>query len=1322
MNSIVHASANDDIGQDHGTTPGSPPPNPFVGPVPLDVGQKLHGRRRETEELSDLLLSKRIVLLFSPSGAGKTSLIRAGLIPRLKESYEMEALPVIRLGHRDPSCDGDASINRYRLATLLALETLREEGERRPARDLRAYTLKQYFEECVSAAIGRDSAGEPHYPLLILDQFEELFTADPLDVRQKREFLEELGSLLRGGAPGRWGGETGVPVWALFAMREDHLAELQPYLDLIPTALAFRYRMDALGVDAARDAIAETAGTEWMAADVPQRLVDDLCRVSVRGADGAEAFQPGRFVEPVQLQVVCRGLWQKVVIRQGRKIEAGDVQSSSHSEVDRALGDFFDQEVAAAAADTGVSERKLREWIESQLISTSGVRIQCLRDTNLLGRTDDAISQLVDVHLLRIDPHGGHEWIKLPHDRLVAPVRAANKAWALEHLQRFQKQAAYWQQATGEHARSLLLSEEELATARAYAASHAEDLTQDEIGYLDASQQEIARSAREAERLRRERRRRIAMTCAFATVLLGMLAAWAFIEHARQAGQLEVQSRQIRKQELREKGQDIFSAIGQAWGNGWTGGVLAAMLAQRGAADDVDKEPSSGLPNMSRYVYDAILKQLGVSPAALVHELQPRTHVVWSLAFTNDGTRLLAGSWDGHISVQDVAADGANAFETRDLKTVTYAVAVAGAGGLVASTHGDGSARLWRLNQGELQPLEELVPSTDNEHRLTTADFSDDSRWLAIAGWGKNVELWDFADPSNPVHATSFRISGAPILSITFLPGTGKDGQLRLATTDYDGVVRLWSIGEGVPIDPKRPLREFSIQDHEGRRVGISAAAADPSGRFFVAGDTEGNVHVWDLDSDDRTRNGILLGRATYGDGPDDMAVKGIAFAPQSNEFVSVGVDGYVVRWTLPEHPSGLADIADGTTQQHFRIGDRERLYSVAYRPHKPGQIAVGATRKILLLDLDRGTGPALSTPLPGSSAQTAWQTVSMDAAGTRIAARTYVRHPKDDQTVPIKLWLREQGRIREMPEWTLAEAVTSSLAMAPDGQYLITVDCHGLPTEWPLRAGTQPGPLHMSGASGPNDCGNQSVAIPPAFSPDGRMLATADGQTLRLWNRGVPGADAWSEMPADHLRQPADDKSKAPTDERISTLAFSADSRYLAAGVKSGYLRLLKVEDSRSGSSVAQVAAVDVGQRVSVLAFNPDGTKLLVGGDDGILTQWTLPTLAMDGAADARHVRSITGAAYAWDRGAGERPMHVTAGADGYVVAWSPWNKNLKNAIDLTQRGSSPVRAIALSRDGTFLVTAGDDMLGWNLAPDHVLDVAKAYADRRYREPGAQP
>ena len=61
--------------------------NPFVGPRPFETGRKIFGRDREIDDLYYLLSAERIVLLHSPSGAGKSSLVQAGLIPRLNERF-----------------------------------------------------------------------------------------------------------------------------------------------------------------------------------------------------------------------------------------------------------------------------------------------------------------------------------------------------------------------------------------------------------------------------------------------------------------------------------------------------------------------------------------------------------------------------------------------------------------------------------------------------------------------------------------------------------------------------------------------------------------------------------------------------------------------------------------------------------------------------------------------------------------------------------------------------------------------------------------------------------------------------------------------------------------------------------------------------------------------------------------------------------------------------------------------------------------------------------------------------------------------------------
>ena len=79
--------------------------NPYVGPRPLRFGERLHGRQRELDELRDAVVADRVVLLYSPSGAGKSSLLEAGLRPAL-EAKGFFVAPTIRVNQDGPG-------NRY---------------------------------------------------------------------------------------------------------------------------------------------------------------------------------------------------------------------------------------------------------------------------------------------------------------------------------------------------------------------------------------------------------------------------------------------------------------------------------------------------------------------------------------------------------------------------------------------------------------------------------------------------------------------------------------------------------------------------------------------------------------------------------------------------------------------------------------------------------------------------------------------------------------------------------------------------------------------------------------------------------------------------------------------------------------------------------------------------------------------------------------------------------------------------------------------------------------------------------------------------------
>ena len=137
--------------------------------------------------------------------------------------------------------------------------------------------------------------------MLIFDQFEEVLTLNPADQARKEEFFAQIGRVLRDRNR-----------WAIFAMREEYVAALDPYLRAMPTRLATRYRLDLLGPAAALDAIREPAKLEGVdfthAAAVV--VVDDLRRIKVSkpGGGGTEDAL-GPHIEPVQLQVVCRRIW-----------------------------------------------------------------------------------------------------------------------------------------------------------------------------------------------------------------------------------------------------------------------------------------------------------------------------------------------------------------------------------------------------------------------------------------------------------------------------------------------------------------------------------------------------------------------------------------------------------------------------------------------------------------------------------------------------------------------------------------------------------------------------------------------------------------------------------------------------------------------------------------------------------------------------------------------------------------------------------------------------------------------------------------------------
>ena len=238
----------------------TPITNPYVGPRSFSYEQRrlFFGREREARDLLSRLLSARLLLFYAQSGAGKTSLLNARLIPQLQEEKGFVVLPVARVSGNLP--EGVAQVDNIYLFNLMVGI---DEGEN-PAR-LAQVTLSDFLARLTRRTIV-DSAGEAHKGwvydadlqspeapqnagarryALVVDQFEEIITAHPDRWREREAFFRQLDQAMH----------DDPNLWVVLALREDYVASLDPYAPFMTDRLRARFYMERMGVESALDAV-----------------------------------------------------------------------------------------------------------------------------------------------------------------------------------------------------------------------------------------------------------------------------------------------------------------------------------------------------------------------------------------------------------------------------------------------------------------------------------------------------------------------------------------------------------------------------------------------------------------------------------------------------------------------------------------------------------------------------------------------------------------------------------------------------------------------------------------------------------------------------------------------------------------------------------------------------------------------------------------------------------------------------------------------------------------------------------------------------------
>lgn len=1147
--------------------------NPYKGLNFYQESDKdvFYGRDEEISNLSRLAANNRLTVVMGESGVGKTSLLNAGLFPRLRDAnyfpirvrlnYSPEARSLVDQVHnvinnelQNRGIEIKSQVNGRSTTHLTADETLWEYFRR-----------VNHFEQ---PSDKRKSDSNMITPVLVFDQFEEFFTLGKQeDEKEKNELIDELYYLIEDQYPASLEkrmqeskqdakrikeilfSNTRLDVRVIISLREDYLPHLVDLKSRIPYIDRTLFRVTHLNGKQARSIIDMPGGIQ------DEKVAGQILEMFAPGdEDKGKPIQDERLVvEPSILSIICF----QVFAEGSRSLVPGDRN--------RILSVFYDSVIKEFPG-------KVQEFIEDRMLNEDGRRVHVPLTPGM--PLEKPLLQLVDLRILRKFSMEGNDYLEIIHDVLTPLIKARRDE---RQRKKESRKFAVWIGII----LLILLAIVSIIFTISYRGQYknaqvnrltAEALLESPIDNIRAIR--IAEAAYKMGLPRPPAR------------TIQALGNIGFSFQKKPFYTLAIhQNGTIYSAIFSPRGDSILTASEDETARVWDlkGNIVKELKGHTGRLMTAVFSPSG------RYILTGSWDKsarLWNPDGTLIKEFKHNS-IVEVVAFSHEGGRFLTASRDGAVKVWDIQGNllsyqinhddsissaifspndkmiltaswdkNVKLWSDSEKKPIIFAHndAVSSAifspdGRLVLTASWDKSARLWHLDGSMKQEL-------NHDDAVTSAVFSKDGSRVLTASRDGICRVWDLENSRLPLMLRH----GSPLLSVAFSPD-----ELKIVSLSEEGSARVW--------DSQGRLLA-SLGDKE---KWIKCAAFSQDSRRLLTGSTDGDIQVWDFE----LKEPILVNLQEH-----NADIKIAKFFPNDNRILYAATDGSIklidllnkVTVDLKRHNIPISSVS------FSRDGCRILTFAV------DGSIKVHDLKKYeIKSDLKREDSRILSAELSPNGNQ-----ILEVSDGT------------------VGLWACE-GKDVKFIRRLVNKAPVSSAIFSPTGDRILASLADNTLILWDKNARILANLAGHKGLISSMKFSSDGSRILTAYRDSSALLWTTTGKVTAVFNHNAPVSSAIFSKDDSRILTAGQDNSARvwnnkgkllldlQHDSPIACAAFSPDNRLIIVGCKDGKTLLYDMKGHLLLSLKHDGA-------VSSVAFSNDGSRVLSISSSGAAKLWLTP------------------------------------------------------------------------------------------------------------------